>query len=106
MGANVSQEEQGGGWASGEGSGQPQDKRVAFLAQVRERCVLVCVREGGGGERERGGEREGEREGFCCWPHHDRTLGVLFREVSSVQECPHRERERFHCSPYNIVYSR
>ena len=23
--------------------------------------------------------------------------GVLFREVSSVQECPHRERERFHC---------
>ena len=24
--------------------------------------------------------------------------GVLFREVSSVQECPHRERERFHCS--------
>ena len=22
--------------------------------------------------------------------------GVLFREVSSVQECPHRERERFH----------
>ena len=22
---------------------------------------------------------------------------VLFREVSSVQECPHRERERFHC---------
>ena len=24
--------------------------------------------------------------------------GVLFREVSSVQECPHRERERLHCS--------
>ena len=24
--------------------------------------------------------------------------GVLFREVSSVQECPRRERERFHCS--------
>ena len=23
--------------------------------------------------------------------------GALFREVSSVQECPHRERERFHC---------
>ena len=23
--------------------------------------------------------------------------GVLFREVSSVQECLHRERERFHC---------
>ena len=22
--------------------------------------------------------------------------GVLFREVSSVQECPHREREMFH----------
>ena len=22
--------------------------------------------------------------------------GVMFREVSSVQECPHRERERFH----------
>ena len=22
--------------------------------------------------------------------------GVLFREVSSVQECPRRERERFH----------
>ena len=28
--------------------------------------------------------------------------GVLFREVSSVQECPHREREKFHC----IVYYR
>ena len=25
--------------------------------------------------------------------------GVLFREVSSVQECPHRERERFHFTP-------
>ena len=23
--------------------------------------------------------------------------GVLFREASSFQECPHRERERFHC---------
>ena len=23
--------------------------------------------------------------------------GVLFREVSSVHECPHREREGFHC---------
>ena len=22
--------------------------------------------------------------------------GALFREVSSFQECPHRERERFH----------
>ena len=25
---------------------------------------------------------------------------VLFREVSSVQECPHRERERFHCNAH------
>ena len=23
---------------------------------------------------------------------------VLFREVSSFQECPHRERARFHCN--------
>ena len=29
---------------------------------------------------------------------HGVGKGVLFREVSSVQECPHRERERFHCS--------
>ena len=30
---------------------------------------------------------------------------VLFREVSSVQECPHRERERFHCILYpHLIY--
>ena len=29
--------------------------------------------------------------------------GVLFREVSSVQECPHRERERFHCIPKDVT---
>ena len=29
--------------------------------------------------------------------------GVLFREVSSVQECPHRERERFHYMS-NVCY--
>ena len=29
--------------------------------------------------------------------------GVLFREVSSVQECPHRERERFYCLKTNII---
>ena len=30
--------------------------------------------------------------------------GVLFREVSSVQECPYRERARFHCI-YSIYYT-
>ena len=32
--------------------------------------------------------------------------GVLFREVSSVQGCPHREREvsSFHCCPYRGVH--
>ena len=29
--------------------------------------------------------------------------GVLFREVSSVQECPHRERERFHSLSMHIA---
>ena len=31
--------------------------------------------------------------------------GVLFRKVSSVQECPHRERERFHCIHIHISYT-
>ena len=30
--------------------------------------------------------------------------GVLFREMSSVQECSHRERERFHCTIVSTVY--
>ena len=30
---------------------------------------------------------------------------VLFREVSSVQECPHREIERFHSNFSTLAYS-
>ena len=30
--------------------------------------------------------------------------GVLFREVSSVQECPHRERERFHWALILVIW--
>ena len=30
--------------------------------------------------------------------------GFLFREVSSVQECPHRERERFHYVECVLLY--
>ena len=46
MGANVSQEQQAA-WAAANGGRPPQDKRVAFLAEVR-------------GEKERERERGGE----------------------------------------------
>jgi hypothetical protein len=48
MGANVSQEQQAAWAAANGGQQQPQDKRVAFLAEVRTRCrVRVEGKKGG-----------------------------------------------------------
>ena len=57
MGANVSQEQQAA-WAAANGSQQqPQDKRVAFLAEVRTKISRES--------RERGGRGEGEKRVSC-----------------------------------------